>query len=149
MSLVVHRSWSRDLDTATFYRILALRVEVFVVEQACPYLDLDGRDLEPSTRLLWVTDGEAIVATARLLEDFVDGAESYRIGRVCTARSSRGQGLADRLLTAAIAEAGAHPIRLEAQEYALKLYEGHGFVPEGDEYLEDGIPHVPMLRAPR
>ncbi|MFT4044287.1 MAG: GNAT family N-acetyltransferase [Gordonia sp. (in: high G+C Gram-positive bacteria)] len=148
LGVQLHREWTADLDAATFYEILRLRVEVFVVEQSCPYPELDGRDLEPTTRQLWVSDADgAVIATLRLLED--GASEEYpmfRIGRVCTARSHRGHGYAARLIATALAEVGKHPCRIEAQSYLTGMYAQFGFVIDGDEYLEDGIPHVSMLR---
>ncbi|MBM7279838.1 GNAT family N-acetyltransferase [Gordonia rubripertincta] len=150
----VHRSTSAEIDAATLYRILRLRVDVFVVEQACPYPEIDGRDLEPSTRQFWITesgepDDDAVLATLRLLEEppGADGGTVYRIGRACTARAHRGRGLVARLLTVALDEVGDHPCRIEAQAYLTEMYGKFGFVAEGDEYLEDGIPHVSMLRS--
>ncbi|WP_338837709.1 GNAT family N-acetyltransferase [Gordonia polyisoprenivorans] len=143
-----------DLDAATLYRILRLRVDVFVVEQACPYPELDGRDLEPSTRHFWCIpdDGagaDTVAATLRLMQDGLDadGRPEFRIGRVCTERSHRGEGLAARLLSAALEEVGDHVCRIEAQTYLAQMYAAFGFRADSDEYLEDGIPHVSMIRA--
>lgn len=155
--LDLHRSYTRDLDVATLYRILRLRVDVFVVEQACPYPELDGRDLEPRTRQLWVTnESGAVVATLRLLRDNANGESNvadsgaddahFRIGRVCTDRAFRGQGLTGRLMTTALAEVGERPCRIEAQTYLTEMYAKFGFIVDSEEYLEDGIPHVSMLR---
>lgn len=133
-----------ELEPGTLYRILALRSAVFVVEQNCVYLDLDGRDLEPSARQLWIEDdaGE-VLATLRMLLD-ADG--QYRIGRVATAVPARGQGLAARLMERALDLIGAAPAVLGAQSYLVDWYARFGFVPSGPEYLEDGIPHTPMRR---
>jgi len=146
----VHRSWALDLDVETLYRSRRLRVDVFVVEQSCPYPELDGRDLEPTTRQLWVADDDgAVLATLRLLEDppASDGGTMFRVGRVCTDRAYRGQGLTTRLMETALAEVGERPCRIEAQTYLTQMYATFGFVAEGDEYLEDGIPHVSMVRG--
>jgi ElaA protein len=134
-----------DLDAATLYRILALRVDVFVVEQTCPYPELDGRDLEPDARQLWLERDGAVVATLRLLFD--DGATA-RIGRVATARGARGEGLAARLMDRALDLADGRTVVLNAQAHLLGWYERFGFVRDGADYLEDGIPHVPMRRTP-
>lgn len=139
----LRRAWSADLTPAELYAILRLRGDVFVVEQNCPYPDLDGRDLEPATRHFWVADGDAVAACLRLLED-PNG--EYRIGRVCTAKHARGRGLSRRLMTAALADVGNRPCVLDAQTYAAGLYASFGFVQDGDEYLEDGIAHVLMRR---
>ncbi|MEU8656798.1 GNAT family N-acetyltransferase [Actinoplanes philippinensis] len=132
----------RDLDTTTLYEILKLRSEVFVVEQECAYLDPDGRDTEPGTRHLWFAQGNRVRAYLRILSDH--GVE--RIGRVVTAPEARGHGLAGRLITEAIAVIGNRPSVLHAQAHLSDFYGRYGYVVNGPEYLEDGIPHVPMIR---
>jgi ElaA protein len=135
-----------DLDPATLYRILALRSAVFVVEQNCVYLDPDERDLEPAARQLWIEDPDgAVVATLRLL---VDDDGRFRIGRVATAGIARNRGLAARLMDRALELVGDAPAVLGAQSYLVDWYARFGFVPSGDEYIEDGIPHTPMTRTP-
>jgi ElaA protein len=148
MTVAPHRSWAKDLDVATLYELLKLRVEVFVVEQACPYPELDGRDLLADTRHFWLEgpDGE-VIATLRLMEEHPGGEKEFRIGRVCTKRSARGQGHTTRLLQTALAEVGDYPCRIDSQTYLEEMYAHQGFVRDGDEFVEDGIPHVPMLRA--
>lgn len=132
-----------ELSAATLYALLRLRVDVFVVEQACAYPELDGRDLEPGTRHLWLEDGGVPVVYLRLLDE----GSAHRIGRVATARSHRNRGLAARLVRAALASCDG-PVVLDAQAYLVGWYEGCGFVVVGDEYLDDdGIPHVPMRLA--
>jgi ElaA protein len=132
------------LDPATAYRLWALRSEVFVVEQAAAYLDLDGRDLEPGTRHLWVEDAGVPVATLRVLDD----RDAWRIGRVVTARSHRGRGLAAALVRAALVECGGRPVVLDAQSHLTDWYAAFGFLADGAEYVdEDGIPHTPMRRG--
>jgi ElaA protein len=134
----------RDLPAATLYDILRLRGDVFVVEQDCAYPDLDGRDTEPGTRHLWFSRDREIRAYLRILDDH--GTE--RIGRVVTARSARGAGLAGRLMEHALEIIGHRPSVLDAQSYLVKFYMRYGFEPTGPEYVEDGIPHVPMARMP-
>jgi ElaA protein len=133
------------LDALTAYRLWALRSAVFVVEQDCPYLDLDGRDLEPLTRHLWVEQDGGPVATLRLLDDGV----ALRIGRVATAASARGRGLAGSLVRAALDVAGERAVVLDAQSHLVDWYAGFGFAPSGRGFVEDGIPHTPMLRTGR
>ncbi|MFI5779941.1 GNAT family N-acetyltransferase [Nocardia sp. NPDC051570] len=146
-TVVLKRSWAADLDTATLYKLLKLRVEVFVVEQKCAYPELDGLDLLPETRHLWLDDEGEIISTLRLLEEHNDGVKSFRIGRLCTAQEARGHGYTTRLLQAALAETGSATVRLNAQTYLVDMYTKHGFKPDGEEYIEDGIPHIPMRRG--
>ena len=133
-----------ELDPSTLYALLRLRVDVFVVEQRCPYPELDGRDTEPSARHLWLERDQQPVAYLRLLEE-PDG--TARIGRVVVPRDARGAGLGGRLMKAALARVGERPCVLSAQSHLVGLYARYGFSPTGQEYLEDGIPHVPMRRA--
>lgn len=141
----LHTALFADLDAATLYRLLKLRGDIFVVEQRCAYPELDGRDTEPHTRHLWFADddGEPL-SYLRVLRD----ESAWRIGRVCTAVTGRGQGLSGRLMTAALA-IGPGEFVLDAQSYLVGFYAGFGFEPSGPEYIEDGIPHVPMRRARR
>jgi ElaA protein len=134
---------TEDLDARTLYGILALRSAVFVVEQNCVYLDPDGRDLEPSARQLWIERDGVVAATLRLLLDR-ENAGPARIGRVATAMDARGHGLAARLVRRAIELAGNREVVMGAQAYLENWYAGLGFVRDGDDYDEDGIPHLPM-----
>jgi ElaA protein len=146
---VLHRSLAPDLPVATLYALLQLRVEVFVVEQACPYQELDGRDLADTTRHFWLAPehgAEDVVACLRLLEQ-PEG--EFRIGRVCAGRQARGHGAARRLMEGALAEIRDAPCVLDAQSHLIGLYEAFGFEPSGSEFIEYGIPHVPMHRAAR
>ncbi|MGI5129058.1 GNAT family N-acetyltransferase [Pseudonocardia sp. CA-107938] len=147
--ITLHRVWAPDLTAEQLYRLLRLRTDVFVVEQHCAYPELDGRDLERRTRHLWLApagDPGTVLGYLRLLVE-PDGA--HRIGRVCTAATARGTGLAHRLLAAALAEAGDGACVLDAQEHLAAFYSGYGFVPSGPVYEWDGVPHLPMLRAAR
>jgi len=133
-----------ELTPFEVYGLCRLRVDVFVVEQECPYPELDGRDLEPTTVHLWLESGGEVAATIRVLDD---GA-SRAIGRVATATAFRGQGLAARLIEEGIALIGDVPITLGAQAHLEGWYERFGFRRSGPGYVEDGIPHVPMRREP-
>ena len=133
------------LDTETLYALLRLRVDVFVVEQRCPYPDLDGRDLEPSTRHVWLQDRDGRpLSYLRILDD----GDVWRIGRVATVASARGRGLAERLLARALALTGDRPVVLDAQAPLERWYARFGFTRAGDDFVEDGIPHVPMRLTP-
>jgi ElaA protein len=152
VTVALRRCCGRDLDAATLYDLLTLRIEVFVVEQTCPYPDLDGSDLLARTRHFWLEEksGE-VIATLRLIDEAPiegnpGGRRQFRIGRVCTRATARGHGYATRLLQAALADVGADPCALNAQTYLIDMYARHGFVVDGDEFCEDGIPHVPMRR---
>ncbi|GIG86833.1 GNAT family N-acetyltransferase [Plantactinospora endophytica] len=134
-----------DLDARTLHDLLKLRVDVFVVEQECPYPEIDGRDVEPGTRHLWLSRDGAPIAYLRLLGD-PGGVE--RIGRVVVAPDARSGGYAGRLMTEALAVVGSRPCVLDAQAHLVNFYGRYGFTVTGPEYLEDGIPHVPMRREP-
>ncbi len=138
-----------ELDPYTLYGLLRLRAEVFVVEQECAYLDLDGLDTDARTQHLWLerTDqphraGEP-VAYLRILAR-PDGGR--RIGRVVVAKAARGEGLAGRLMDAALEQIGDRPCDLNAQSYLVGFYRRYGFAPVAPEFLDDGIPHTPMAR---
>ena len=134
-----------DLDTATLYALLKLRIDVFVVEQACPYPELDGRDAEPGTEHRWFEDDAGTpVAYLRTLTE-ADGAT--RIGRVVTRPDARGTGLARQLVEGVLAD-HPDPVVADAQAHLAAWYEALGFVVTGPEYLEDDIAHVPMRRDP-
>ncbi len=147
MTVALRRSRAKDLDVPTLYELLKLRIEVFVVEQATPYPELDGRDLLAETRHFWLEDPDGeVISTLRLMEEHPGGEKAFRIGRVCTKRSDRGKGHTTRLLQAALAEVGDCPCHINAQTYLIDMYSRHGFIRDGDKFLDDGIPHVPMVR---
>jgi ElaA protein len=131
-----------ELDTVTLYALLRLRVDVFVVEQACAYPELDGRDAEPTTEHVWIEDDVGPAAYLRVLADRV----GVRIGRVCTRSDARGGGAAARLVEHVLAVHPDTDAVLDAQTYLVTFYERHGFTPSGPAFVEDGIPHVPMRR---
>jgi ElaA protein len=124
---------------------LALRAEVFVVEQNCAYQDPDGKDVVSYHILM--ESGEELVAYARLLPPGVSYPEAS-IGRVVSSPRVRGLGWGKALMEVAIAQTqkqfGTNEICISAQSYLLKFYQDLGFVAEGEEYLEDDIPHFKM-----
>ena len=132
-----------ELDTSTLFQILRLRQDVFVVEQDCPYADIDEYDTAPRTLHMWESDDDQVVACLRLLDD---GAEA-RIGRVCTAVRARRNGLAAALIGRAMEMAGARPVVIAAQSHLADWYATFGFGVCGPEFVEDGIPHLPMRRT--
>jgi ElaA protein len=139
----LHVASFADLDARTLYELLRLRVDVFVVEQKCAYPELDGRDTEPETRHVWLSRDGAPVAYLRIL---ADPGGVARIGRVVVSASERGTGASGRLMAAALGEIGDRASVLDAQAHLVRLYERYGYVATGPEFLEDGIPHVPMAR---
>ncbi len=130
-----------------WHRALALRAQVFVVEQNCAYQDPDGKDLV-SYHLL-MESGEELVAYARLVPPGVSFDEAS-IGRVVTSKTVRGNGWGKALMDVAIAQTQkkfeVQEICISAQSYLLKFYSDLGFEAEGEEYLEDDIPHRKMRR---
>lgn len=137
----------QELTTDELYRLLKLRVSVFVVEQKCPYMELDDRDQEALH--VWLEDEEGIKAYLRVMDRGVEN-EAVSIGRVLAVK--RRQGLGTKILTEGIRAAQeyfqADRIYLEAQVYARELYEKLGFRQISDVFLEDGIPHIRMHLEP-
>ena len=141
----------RDLTLNEFHDIIALRLNAFVVEQNCPYLDLDGKDKKAYH--LICRDGKGdIVATARILPPGI-AYSNVAVGRVVTSESIRGNGVGHELMEKAmdfcLLEFGNEPIRISAQKHLENYYGKHKFLTTGKEYLEDGIPHVEMLFEPK
>jgi ElaA protein len=138
-----------ELTLEELYAFLRLRTDVFVVEQACPYPELDGLDALPTTRHFWIEDlakgRSGPLAYLRLLDE---GEGVFRIGRVCTARGARSHGFSRELMAAALVEVGDAECVLHAQSYVTDFYASFGFQVEGAEFMEDGIPHV-IMRRPR
>ena len=124
------------------YDVWRLRQRVFVVEQDCPYPDLDGRDLEDATRHVVLLEDDTVLGTLRVLDD----GDWARIGRVVVAPAARGRGLAALLMEAAMGLCGDREVRLDAQTGMTRFYERYGFTVTGPEFDEDGIMHVPMAR---
>jgi len=137
-----------ELSSLQLYDLLQLRSAIFVVEQDCPYQDIDGLDTHPETRhILHYSDSGELLAYLRILAAGVSYPD-VAIGRVVTAASARGQGLGHQLL-----ERGIHAAKLawpnqdlylSAQAHLQHYYQRYEFVSVTAEYLEDGIPHVGM-----
>lgn len=140
----------KSLSNEQLYEILAARLEVFVVEQNCPYQDCDGKDLQ-SWHLMGRDEKGTLVSYTRLLPPGVAYEGYASIGRVLTRDSVRGTGAGKILLEKSIEMCGQlfgdHAVKIGAQSYLLKFYEGFGFQSTGEEYLEDGIPHTKMVRS--
>jgi ElaA protein len=144
-----HERAFAELSPAELYAIVVLRERVFVVEQTCAYLDADGAD--PPSRHLWAEAGRAagapvIHAYLRLVPAGVKFAEAS-LGRIVTAPEARGTGLGRALIARGLAALGPGPVRISAQAHLERFYGEFGFRRAGERYLEDGIPHIEMLRA--
>lgn len=136
-----------DLSNEELYKILQLRINVFVVEQNCPYPDLDDKD-QHAWHVFGVED-EKFVAYARVLAPGVSYS-TPAIGRVLTAQSVRRKNYGRLLMVECIKQIEklfpGHGITISAQSYLKDFYTSFGFTIIGDEYLEDDIPHVKMIR---
>lgn len=138
----------QDLTTTELYQALKLRQEIFIVEQNCPYLDNDGKDFN-SHHLFGYFENELAVY-ARIVKPGISYQE-VSIGRVVSAAKHRNRGFGKLLMQKAVKETenlyGKVPIRIGAQAYLKKFYEGFGFLDLNEPYMEDGIPHLIMLRS--
>jgi len=137
-----------DLTVHELYAMLRLRSEVFVVEQNCVFLDMDNKDQASLHVGGWVDN--KLVAYTRLVPAGIAYQEAS-IGRVITSPEARGRGAGRQIMDKSIQLLyntwGVQPIRLGAQLYLRKFYESFGFVQASDTYIEDGIPHIEMLRG--
>ena len=139
------------MSAGTLYRLLRLRSEVFVVEQNCVFLDMDGLD----SQCLHVmgeqasNDGPLLLASTRLVPPGL-AFEEASIGRVVTSPAARGSGIGHVLVAESVhllqSIWGPQPIRIGAQAHLENFYGQHGFVADGPTYIEDGIPHIEMIR---
>lgn len=138
-----------DLSAHELYALLALRAQVFVVEQNCAYLDVDGQDLLGATCHLLAWQGDVLVAYLRLLDPATQGGDVV-IGRVAVAPEARGTGLGHALMERALLACAERwpglPIYLSAQAHLQGYYGRYGFAAVGEVYLEDAIPHIGMRR---
>jgi len=147
-----HHVWRgfHELSATELYLLLRLRCEVFVVEQQCAYLDIDGRDHE-AVHLLAFGGNDRLSGYLRVFAP-TPGNAAAQIGRIVTAREDRGSGLGRWMVQEAlrfIAERhGGVAVKLSAQVYLERFYAGFGFARSSGDYSEDGIPHCDMLRAP-
>ncbi len=150
----------QQLSTLQLYQLLKLRVDIFVVEQNCPYPELDNKDIQEGVyHLIGYVEEEGnskqekgeIVACARLMKPGIH-YPNVSIGRVATKASHRGQGLGHELITQAVAQCRTiwpdATIDIGAQQYLCDFYKKHGFTAISDSYLEDNIPHIDMRLYP-
>jgi ElaA protein len=138
----------KELSNWELYAVMQLRLAVFSVEQNCPYQDADDKD-QPAFHITGFDEKGKLVAYARVLPPGLSYPE-VSIGRVATAKSVRNTGTGKELMKRSLEfikkEFGKVPVRIGAQCYLKKFYNGFGFIEEGEEYLEDNIPHIIMLR---
>lgn len=143
-SIRIHRF--EELSALEVHALYKLRTDIFVVEQNCPYPEVDEADLHARHALL--TESNTLVGTARIIME----PRIARIGRVAIHREHRGKGLARELMNACMdfirKEKGAATISVSAQTYLHDFYASLGFEFTGEAYLEDGLPHIEMLRIP-
>ena len=136
-----------ELTAAQLYAVLTVRSEVFVVEQNCVYLDMDGADPQCMHLIAW-TDDKQIAAYLRLVPPGLKFTEAS-IGRVITSQIARGQGIGKQLIAKGLAQIQtSYPgqaVRIGAQQYLEKFYQSFGFNTCSEMYLEDDIAHVEML----
>ena len=149
MNLTWYHKHFKDLTTNELYQILQLRNEVFIVEQNCPFQDLDDKDFKCFHLLGFDTDSQKILAYTRIVPKGVSYEEAS-IGRVVTSPLARGRGIGKVLMLKSIELLeelyGGVPIKIGAQYYLKKFYESLGFQQVGEIYLEDGIEHILMDR---
>ena len=136
------------LSTDELYSMMVLRQKVFIVEQDCPYMDADGKDLKSYHLLGYDVDGD-LVAHLRLVAPGVSYKE-MSFGRIVTSDKVRGKGVGKLLMEEGIKQSellyGKVANRISAQSYLIPFYQYFGFKTVGEEYLEDDIPHTEMLR---
>jgi len=136
-----------ELNTQELYDILALREEIFIVEQNCPYHDIDYKDKD-SIHIYKLGDNK-IISYVRLLPKGLSYENSPSIGRVVTKKEYRGKGYSKLLLSEGIKYISKNfqekTIEISAQEYLVDFYKSFGFKVEGESYLEDDIPHIHMI----
>ncbi|MEH8019182.1 GNAT family N-acetyltransferase [Rheinheimera muenzenbergensis] len=139
-----------ELDSYTLYSLLQLRVDVFVVEQNCPYPELDDKDLHPQTRHVILKKGEKVIAYSRVLAPGVSFDGFPGVGRVCVSQTARrlglGQVLVEKTLSVAAELWPDTDIHISAQCYLQQFYQDLGFKPASEPYLEDDIPHLKMIK---
>lgn len=136
-----------EITTSELYEILKARIDVFVVEQNCPYPDLD--DYDQKAIHIWAEQDKNVLAYCRVFDKGIKYNETS-IGRVLTSEKGRGKNLGKQLIRYAVESIEnrfrTSDIRISAQDYLLKFYSDFGFEDTGKKYLEDNIPHTEMFR---
>jgi len=131
-----------ELSAADVYAIWKIRDSVFAFEQHVDDVDVDGLDLRADTIHLWLDDEDGPTSYLRIL----DGNDHLKIGRVCTRKNMRGKGLAGQLMAEVSRRFGDGVLKLNAQAYLERWYEGFGYARSGGNFDDAGIDHVPMTR---
>ena len=138
-----------ELTTTELYQLLKLRVDVFVVEQACAYPELDDKDCAADTQHILIYEQNQLAAYARCLAPNSTFADACAIGRVVVAEQARGKGLAEELMSQAMKTCQnswpTSDLKISAQSYLLGFYARLGFEVSSEPYLEDGLPHQDMI----
>ena len=135
----IQKASFQQLTLERLYELLHLRVQVFVVEQECAYPEIDNIDFEANH--LWIDDAQGLASYLRVVQE----EEGHRIGRVVTRADARSKGLSRELIQYVLTTSQG-PWVLSAQSYLHDWYDSFGFTQTGAEFLEDGIPHIPMRR---
>ncbi|TQV72966.1 GNAT family N-acetyltransferase [Aliikangiella marina] len=147
-----HLKKFNELSGHQVYKIMQLRVDIFVVEQNCPYSDLDGKDEHPEVLHLFATENEAIVCYLRILPPNLAYPNKPALGRIVSSAQYRGTGAGHQLMqqaTQILDEKWPNlTSHMSAQAHLQGFYGKHGYTAVGEEYLEDDIPHIGMERAP-
>lgn len=148
---LVKKTWG-EFTPDDVFDMAKLRSDVFFLEQKITEEELDYHDRDPSTIHLWFSDDQGMAGYLRIVHD--DSAAAHNngiptsLGRMVVRKDHRGAGLASDLMRAALDVVGDRPLYLHGQTYVTSLYERFGFVAEGEEFEEAGIPHVLMVRYP-
>lgn len=137
-----------EMDVMTFHDLIQLRIEVFVIEQDCPYQELDGVDPD-AWHLIGTSPDGATIACARMIAPGRAYPDYASVGRIIVKQGYRDLGLGHEIVKRSLAFMDTHfpndNIKISAQEHLEGFYQSHGFRTSGAPYLEDGIPHIPMV----
>jgi ElaA protein len=150
MNITWYHKHFNDLNTTELYQILQLRNEVFIIEQNCPFQDLDDKDFKCFHLIGFDTETQKLMAYTRIVPAGVSYEEAS-IGRVVTSPQARGGGIGKEIMQKSIELLeelyGGVSIKIGAQYYLKKFYESFGFHQVEEIYLEDGIEHILMIRG--
>ena len=135
-----------ELSLTMVHDMFALRSQIFVVEQKCVYQDIDGKDI--NAKHVIGVEKEKVIAYARILNFHLSNPTFVSIGRIIISKKERGKGYGHKLVDFCIGIINKRwptkRIKISAQAHLKEFYEYHGFIKKGNEYLEDGIPHIEM-----